>query len=196
MQENTTTNVNLENSLANAATEVTQEAETSPNNNYTGPMSNKMRKLIRKQQQMMKANYQNYLVQVESMRKKEEAKLKQLKSVVGKDVYKNLRKACTETIPEVKAEDGTVTTPAKKVVNKGKFLRELSLAIVVLREDRILKGKRKRSTGRSSDRKNHKQSLKAILTRFEQIKQTETITPIEGATDAVSTNDVGTESNS
>jgi len=185
-----------ENTESTTVTEVDQEAETSPNNNYTGPMSNKMRKLIKKQQQMMKANYQNYLVQVESMRKKEEAKFKQLKSVVGKDVYKNLRKACTETVPEVKAEDGTVTTPARQVVNKGKFLRELSLAIVVLREDRILKGKRKRSTGRSSDRKNHKQSLKAILTRFEQIKQTETITPIEGATDAVSTNDVGTESNS
>jgi hypothetical protein len=95
-----------ENTESTTVTEGTQEAETSPNNNYTGPMSNKMRKLIRKQQQMMKANYQNYLVQVESMRKKEEAKFKQLKSVVGKDVYKNLRKACTETIPEVKAEDG------------------------------------------------------------------------------------------
>jgi hypothetical protein len=190
MQENTETTTET------TATEATQEAETSPNNNYTGPMSNKMRKLIKKQQQMMKANYQNYLVQLESMRKKEEAKFKQLKDTVGKSTYKALRKACTETVPEVKAEDGTVTTPAKQVVNKGKFLRELSLAVIVLREDRILKGKRKRTTGRSSRRKSHRESLKAILARFEEIKQNETITPIEGAQDAVSTNDVGTESNS
>jgi hypothetical protein len=190
MQENT------ESTTETTAAEATQETETSPNNNYTGPMSNKMRKLIKKQQQMMKANYQNYLVQVESMRKKEEAKFKQLKETVGKSTYKAIRKACIETVPEVKAEDGTVTTPTKQVLNKGKFLRELSLAVIVLREDRILKGVRKRSTGRSSKRKAHRESLKAILARFEQIKQTETVTPIEGASDAVSTNDVGTESNS
>ena len=176
----------------NESQEVATETTPSPNNNYTGKLSNKMRKLMKKQQKMMKSNYENYLVQIQSVRRKEEAKFKQLKSVVGNDVYKNIRKACIETTAEIKDEAGNIVQPETKAVNKGKFLRELSLAIIVLREDRILKGKRKRSTGRSSNRKAHKTALKAILERFELIKQTETITPIEGDSDAISTNDVGT----
>lgn len=139
------------------------------NKNITQKMSNRQRKQLKKAQKAFQKNMQDYMEFNRRAGAKQTKKFKILKGYVGKDIYNNLKKACTVTVPEQKNEAGEITQAAQTVVDQNKFLKELHFAIIVLREDRIERGLRKRTTGRHSDRAFHVSAVAEIKRRTAEI---------------------------
>lgn len=151
----------------------TIETEATPNNHITTKLTNKQRKNLKRNQQAYKKQMEDYIEFSKTKQAQEAKKFQILKERVGRNIYKNLKKASTVTIPEKKNEEtGAVLEAERTVLDKDKFLRELNFAVIVLREDRILKGVRKRSTGRSSDRREHAAVIRHIKARAEAIIST------------------------
>lgn len=84
---------------------------------------------------------------------------------LGYEEFDALVAICTVKQPETKDDKGNVTKKASEFVNWKALFAEAKNMVVLRREQRILRGERKRSTGRSSDRKRHKTSLKFIKER-------------------------------
>jgi len=95
------------------------------------------------------------------------------RELIGREDYKMLRDIFTVKTEEKKDEKGNVLSPARTDVNYYGLLLESKNVIAMQREQRIKAGKRKRSTGRSSDRRAHKSLLNFLLNRnAEEAKKT------------------------
>lgn len=92
---------------------------------------------------------------------------------LGKQNFAMLKDLYTQTTPEQKNEAGEITQAASSNVNYQGLLAEAKHAIVLERESRIKSGKRKKTTGRSSKRRNHKDTFNFLTKRNaeESIKQ-------------------------
>lgn len=129
----------------------------------------RLRKTIKAQSRMRKAQrgmFEEYFLKPQ---KKSQAKMmKQVRVVreqIGRQDFKMLRDIFTQNTPEQKDEAGNVLQPASSQVNYQALLAESKHVIVMQREHRIQAGLRKRTTGRSSDRKSHKGTLNFLLAR-------------------------------
>jgi hypothetical protein len=143
-----------------------QDVGTVPDSKTTPPpMSKRMKKKMQTQQKAMVEMFRRY----QQKQAKDKSKLKQevatMRGYLGEEDFKALRDICTIHTPEQKNEQGEVTVKASSFVNNKALLREARLVLVLKREDRIKMGKRKRSTGRSSDRKAHQNTLNFINMR-------------------------------
>jgi hypothetical protein len=154
------------NSQSNEKEEVTTK-------NITTKMSGGQRKRLKRAQKAYQKQFNDYMEYSRRKQVEETKKFKLLKYQVGANIYNNLKKACMVTVPEQKNEAGEVVQKSKTVLDANKFLRELHLAIVVLREARIIEGKRKRTTGRSSNRAYHNSVMSAIKERLDNSVKTE-----------------------
>lgn len=101
--------------------------------------------------------------------KKQERKLmnevRRMRDEIGRKDFQMLRDIFTVTVPEKKDEHGKVLEAETKQVNWYGLILEARNVIVVQREQRIKAGLRKRTTGRSSDRKSHKAAIGFLLKR-------------------------------
>lgn len=144
------------------AAEATRNAE--PADPTTGEASKqpevpKLTKRQRKQMKEQQAKFAKMFQGYEERRAKAEKKLKEeslrMKDLIGRTDYNVLKDICTIHTPEQKDEKGEVTAEASSFVNHKALIEEAKLLLVLKREERIKLGTRKRSTGRSSDRKAH-----------------------------------------
>jgi len=110
------------------------------------------------------ANYRDSLDQIQRQ-------LDLIEKQVGSADFKMLKDICTNVTPAKLNEAGEIETPEKKEVNKAALIREGLNLIVLKREERIKAGLRKRSTGRSSDRKAHKSAVTFLNNRNEEAKK-------------------------
>ncbi len=145
--------------------EVEEKIETTPEEEkkvkLSGTQLRKQKKQMRNQMRMM-ARWKSTQAKKNRLLRGD---LKRAKFLVGKDAYNDLREICTIPIPEQKDKDGKVTEEASSYVNKYALINELRNLIVLKREDRIQAGKRKRSTGRSSQRKTHSGTVRLLNKR-------------------------------
>lgn len=108
---------------------------------------------------------------LEPQKKKNAKLMKQVevaKSQIGRKNFQMLRDLFTVPVNEQKDETGKIIQPASSYVNYEGLIAESKNVIVIQREERINSGKRKRSTGRSSDRKAHKGALSFLLNRNQE----------------------------
>jgi hypothetical protein len=110
------------------------------------------------------ANYKDSLAQIQRQ-------LDLIEQQVGKADFNMLKDICTNITPAKLNEAGEIETPEKKEVNKAALIREGLNLIVLKREERIKAGLRKRSTGRSSDRKAHRSAVTFLNNRNEEAKK-------------------------
>ncbi len=99
--------------------------------------------------------------------------LVELEKQIGSQDFKMLKQVCMVDIPEQKNEQGEVVQAARQELNKQALITEARNLIVLQREERIKKGLRKRTTGRSSDRSAHRSKVKFLSARAEQAQQEE-----------------------
>lgn len=128
------------------------------------PLSKKVEKAKKKQERAFQTMITTYQAQNRRAVKRERDQLNLLKRQLGKEDFNALKSVCTVEVPEQKDETGAVIQEKKTVVNKRALLVEASHLLVLLREERIKKGTRKRTTGRHSDRVAHR-SMMDFLTR-------------------------------
>jgi len=150
-----------ETTVQTAPSAVTNEPDATVKNlseKKMAKMSKKSNKQIKKIMKMIQDNQRKNQVKM-----KEE--IERMKISVGKENFNALKAICTIQIPEKKDEQGNVIQAAANQVNFQALEKEVKNLLVLQREKRILEGKRKRSTGRSSDRKAHKARYKFLLNR-------------------------------
>lgn len=87
---------------------------------------------------------------------------------LGKKNYKMLKDLFTVQIPELKDAEGNITREAATQVNWQGLMAEARNVTVMERQSRIDSGKRKKTTGRGSDRAAHSSHLKFLLNRNAQ----------------------------
>lgn len=113
--------------------------------------------------------FQKMLVQYQETAKKGQScvmsQVKVAASVLGNETFKMLKNIFRVEVPEEKDENGVVIRKATSYINYKPLLNEARLAIVLQRDSRIKSGKRKRTTGRSSDRRIHSTTLGFIYRR-------------------------------
>lgn len=111
--------------------------------------------------------------------KNTQAKLKkeldELKLKVGKDSWKVLVDICTVVTPEQKNDEGVVTQEAKTEVNKYALLVEAKNLLVMMRQSRIDKGLRKKTTGNTNQRRAHKSKYEFLMGRGQKAKEENTV---------------------
>lgn len=132
---------------------------------YQPTFSRSVMKKFKKQQKVYQSQVEKFkeLQLVANLRENNE--LKEYRQRIGKESFDFLKKICTIDTPEQKNEQGEVTVPAKSELNKEALLKECYNVIIMLREERILAGKRKRSTGRRSKRQAHKNAIAFLNSR-------------------------------
>lgn len=144
--------------------------------------SNKMMKKFRKQQKQQKKMIANYTKNVKTQNEKFQAKVERVKTAIGKENFTVLKDLYTSKIPyrnneqnqkvylkpeeEVKSEDSTIQYDHQ--TNWTGLFKEVTYLVATMREQRIKEGKRKRSSGRSSDRKRHSNIIEFLTKRNEQ----------------------------
>lgn len=136
--------------------------------------SRKARKLAinRKQQESGFKKYINSIMaRHKRVNKRITSELKVLKNIIGAKDFAMLQEICTVTTPEQKNEQGEVTQPERKDVNKQALMTEARNLIVLQREERIKKGLRKKTTGRTSKRSAHRSAVKYLTDRNKQAAQ-------------------------
>lgn len=123
------------------------------------------RRSMKKQSKRM----QGFIKKLQDHNKKNRDKfnqtLAQLKSRLGVDEFNALQAICTIKQAEQKDAEGKVISEAQEFVNWRAFLAEAKNLLVLRKQARIAAGKRKKTTGRSSDRKKHRSSLKFLEER-------------------------------
>lgn len=123
-------------------------------------------KIRRKQQE---ASFRTYFNRVNQQRNRVinriNTELESLKHTIGSKDFNMLRDICTVTTPEQKNEAGEVTQKETKQVNKAALLKEARNLVVLKREERIKNKQRKKTSGRASKRKSHKNSVKFLTER-------------------------------
>lgn len=127
----------------------------------------KLKKVIKKMHKMQESASKAYKLAL----KREKSAIDVLKRQLGKEMFLKLKNVCTDTVPEVKDENGNVTKNASSSVNWEMFKREARLVIAAAREDRIRSGKRKKSSGSTSQKQNHTSAMKFIELRNEVLKE-------------------------
>lgn len=131
----------------------------------TPQISNGQRKKMRKQQQEFTEMFKRYNERRARDQKRLRAESDRMRVLLGKEDYTNLRDICTVHTPEQKNEAGEVTAKATSFVNHRALVTEAKLVLALKREERIVSGKRKRTTGRGSDRAAHIATVKFIDNR-------------------------------
>lgn len=96
---------------------------------------------------------------------------------LGAQNFSMLKDLYTQVVPEQKDDKGEVIQPATTTVNYQGLLVEARHAIVIEREARIKAGKRKKTTGRSSSRRDHRNTFNFLTRRNaeEAIKQVQAV---------------------
>jgi hypothetical protein len=153
------------------AQEVSLTQDTPPPVTMTAKQLTKYKKFMRKQV----SAYKRYMEQQRHKKDKETRLLRRLKEAVGGEHLAALVSKHTTVTPETKDESGNVTQKETKALDIRAVEQGCRDLIVINRENRILSGKRKRSTGRGSDRASHsnrvkyliEQSLRSEATTFE-----------------------------
>jgi len=141
-----------------------------------GPLSlsqelqaSRLQKKITAQERQKKAQrkmFETYFL--EPQKKRHEKLMKRVGVVreqIGRADFKMLRDIFTVNTPEQKDETGKVIQAASSRVNYEGLLLEAANVIAMQREGRIEAGLRKRTTGRSSDRKAHRSLIKFLHDR-------------------------------
>jgi len=149
--------------------------EAKPEEKKAAPLSKKVEKQRKAQEKQFKKMMDNFRANRVKANQTLKFRLDLLKRQLGKDDFNALKSICTVEVPEQKDADGKVIQEAKTVVNKQALLVEASHLLVLMREERMKKGLRKRTTGRSSDRKAHK-SMLAFLTKRNKQSAAENVT--------------------
>lgn len=149
----TTSNLSIE-SAAEGMSEGVQETPAAEENSYAPP-SNRHRKMIRKQIKL----YERRLKKVQEKMRRQAASIRlqsqKLGEVIGMPTYRQLVQKYTTTST---TQDGKKST----TVDYTAINREVRRIIAENREKRIQEGLRKRSSGRSSDRKQHNSIIKSL----------------------------------
>ena len=117
--------------------------------------------------------FKNYRTKQKDKLDQAKNKISRFVGIIGKADFVVLKDICTMRTPEKKDEDGKVTEEAKSNINYGALLNECRHLIVILREQRIVQGKRKRSTGRSSRRKHHAGMVRFLNRRNSEARKEE-----------------------
>lgn len=125
----------------------------------------------KKQESGFKTMIERYTSQQKRMSKRIKVEMKVLESTIGAEDFKMLKDICTNTIPEQKNEAGEVTQAAKRELNKHALMKEARNLIALQREERIKLGLRKRTTGRSSDRRRYKSEVAFLTQRNKEAAQ-------------------------
>ena len=141
----------------------------------TPVLSKKQRNSIGLQQKQLKELYAKINAQQAKNRRKVRTEVARIAAALGPDDFKNLKEICTYQVPEQKGPDGAIVQKAESRVNFRALIIEGRQAIVLNREARIVAGLRKRSTGRSSDRKAHRSTLNFVNMRTAATLETETV---------------------
>jgi hypothetical protein len=171
MEEVTNTTETVE-----AKTVTAEVVDTAPSQEAVVPtQTRKQKKAMRKYSQYMKKMMAAHASEQERRQRKLMTEISKLKSALGKDDFEALKSICTIHQKEVIGPDGSVMQKASSTVNYQALLVEGRQALAINREQRILAGKRKRSTGRSSDRKAHKGLIDFLNKRAEKTLETETV---------------------
>jgi hypothetical protein len=88
-----------------------------------------------------------------------------LRKAVGDSNFEAIKAIATTFYPEKKDDKGNVTQEAYNSVNYKALMAEARHLIVMQREKRIREGTRRRSSGRSSDRKAHSLTYRYLIDR-------------------------------
>lgn len=131
----------------------------------TPTLSSKQKKSIEKQEKQLKKLYAQMRNQRARANRKLATQIRQIKNALGKEDFKNLKDICTIHTPEQKGPNGEVVQKAQTTVNYRALVAEGRQALVLNRQARIETGKRKRSTGRSSQRVAHSSALRHVNMR-------------------------------
>lgn len=144
-----------------------------------GPLSLSQELLATRLQKKITAQTRNQKTQrkmfetyfLEPQKKRHEKLMKRVDIVreqIGKADFKMLRDIFTVNTPEQKDDTGKVVQAASSQVNYEGLLKEALNVIAMQREGRMEAGLRKRSTGRSSDRRAHRTLIKFLHDRSEE----------------------------
>lgn len=125
----------------------------------------------RKQESGFKKYVENIMARHKRVNNRINTELSVLKNIIGAKDFAMLKEICTVTTPEQKNEQGEVTQAERKDVNKQALMVEARNLIVLQREERIKKGLRKKTTGRSSKRAAHRSAVKFLTERNKQAEQ-------------------------
>jgi len=125
----------------------------------------------RKQDSYFKKMVKQYSKKSNELNDQIERKFELLEEALGSEDFAMLKDICMVTVPEVKDESGAITQEAKTELNREALLVEGRHLLVLKREDRILKGLRKRSTGRSSSRRMHSAYVKFLSQRNQELNK-------------------------
>jgi hypothetical protein len=139
--------------------------EAKPEQPAAPVLSNKQKKSIANQEVQMKRMMTRVRTQQGRQRRKLKVAVANIKKALGKEDFALLKEICTRQIPEQKGPDGAIIQKAKSVVNYHALVSEGRQALVLNRQARIESGTRKKMTGRSSQRKTHKNSVNYINMR-------------------------------
>ena len=147
-----------------------------PSSDSEAPKKSKRKeKAFKAQQQAVNKMFKRYEESQAKAQKQLNAKVRRLRNELGKEDFEVLKDICTIRTPEQKNDKGEVTQEASSVVNFRALFIEGRFALTLNREARILAGKRKRTTGRGSDRIAHKNLVNYINSRSSETAQTETV---------------------
>ena len=161
--------------LATTTTDQADQAPTKEKAPETPKVTKSMRKKMRAQQKSFQEMYQKWGERREKDRLKLLAESKRMKDLIGRADYNALKDICTVHTPEQKNEAGEVTTKASSFVNHKALIEEAKLVLVLQREERIKSGLRKRTTGRSSDRQDHRSMVNFINMRNQDTLKKESL---------------------
>jgi hypothetical protein len=127
--------------------------------------SRRVQKLTRQQQKLYKKQIAQYQKAVQGKQRQLKRELEILSQRIGKEDFKLLKSICTVQVPEEKNEAGEVTKKAHSYVNYTALITEAKHLNVLKREEHIVAGKRKRSSGNARNRKMHRSFLSFIQQR-------------------------------
>lgn len=116
---------------------------------------NMLKKFKKQSKTYMRSIRRNALLKI-SEKRMENKELSLLRTLLGSETFKYLKNVCTIKTEEEKDSNGNITKPASTRIDIEKLLSEGRYYVALNREERINKGLRKRTTGRSSDRKAHR----------------------------------------
>lgn len=161
---------------------VTSEMTTQPPTESTSPkmdsseplsnraISNKKRLQMEKYFEQL---YKKQLRETAKATKRLKATVKVLRKNLGKESFNKLKDLMTTIVPEEKNEKGEVVKESYKEINYVGIISEGLNLIALLREERIKQGKRKKTTGRSSRRRSHRNQINFLNRRSELLKTEE-----------------------
>lgn len=159
----------------------TQEVVVSGETDSTAPVtaapqpSKTQLKAFKKMQKQQNKAIAKMMERNAKTKEKLNKELKTLKRKVGNDSWKVLTDICTVNVPEQKNDEGVVIQEANTYVNKYALLVEAKNLLVMMRQSRIDKGLRKKTSGSSSQRRAHKSKYDFLMGRGKKAKEENTV---------------------